>query len=375
MAMRYAPLFQVECLHGYFANRPCPVLTLRPTPACRQLLARYGCLFRPGPGGGMVAWASRDGENLMAAFDEAQPFSFDLISGDPHLLTYTQAEAAATLSPSPLNESLHHFHNLGGHTADDGVCLLHPPGQALSEAPLPVRPKRFTHSLEEPADQPRLEVVSLLGDAVVWQLQRADKAVRAIPLDLSTLPDGRYRLRIDGQDGSPFYLSDAGGAQRWGVLDIYPGGPAQAAQVPAAGQALDAGGQPQPKTYRIRLESRATTWRYHIVSPPAEPQAYAGYQVACLPRSTSRETARQAIDFKETAPTQLDSRPARVFESAQPIPLQEKPFEAYEMVFRPNGQGERSGKAFKLPFARVESTRVEMSGAERRMVSEVYVYL
>jgi hypothetical protein len=52
--------------------------------------------------------------------------------------------------------------------------------------------------------------------------------------------------------------------------------------VPAAAQAIDATGRALPRTYRIRLESHATLWRYLIVNPPAEPQAYAGFRVYCF---------------------------------------------------------------------------------------------
>ena len=47
MRISYKPLFSIECLHGYFADRVCRALTLSPTAAGARLCERHHLRFRP----------------------------------------------------------------------------------------------------------------------------------------------------------------------------------------------------------------------------------------------------------------------------------------------------------------------------------------
>lgn len=376
MRMRYSPLFSIECRHDYFSGAVCKPLSLRPTEDCLRLLDRYQGLFRATPSGCTVAFAIQDEIDFLALYSENAPFSFDLISADPHLLNYTDVDRAA--GAGVLAEQLYYFNNLGDAVDEAGDRrLLHPRGLALAAGPLPVRARRFTHRLEHPAEVAGLSVIDTLTGDPVWRSAPVAPAARAVPIDLASLPDGRYRLREDERDAMAFYLSDAPSAGRWGVVDIYPGGPAMAGRVPESLRVLDDAGHPLPKTFAIRLNNRATLWRYHIVNPNPDDHSYDGHQVEGIFRRTPKQSDQQGapIQFVEKAPMRVDGRPARVFESVQPIALYERPGDAHEFFFKANGQGERGGRAFRLPYATGESTRLEEIDGARRMVSEIYVYL
>jgi hypothetical protein len=378
MRTHYAPLFRIECLHGYFADGLCRPLSLRPTAECRRLLEQYRCLFKATPAGGTVAFAAEDGCDFLSLYAETTPFSFDLISADPGLLTYTDAAMAGDAA-SPA-EQVYYFDNLG-HAADDGEAnerrLLHPARQALAAGPLPVRPRRFSQSIEKPAAGARLSVVDTLRGEPVWQSAPLTRDPHAVPLDLAALPDGRYRLQLKKKEVLAFYLSDVSAAGRWGVVDIFPGGPAMVDRVPEGCRVLDEAGRPLPKTFVIRLNNRSTIWRYYIVNPNPEDHSYDGHRVEEVARRTPKRAEQRGtpFTFTEVAPTRVAGQPARVFESTRPIALCERPGDEYEFMFRANGQAERGGRAFRLPYARGEATRLEEVSGARRMVSEIYVYL
>lgn len=378
MLTRYAALFRIECLHGYFADGLCRPLSLRPTGDCRRLLEQYRCLFKPTPAGGMVAFAAEEGCDFLSLYAETSPFSFDLISADPGLLTYTEAETAGDAG-SPA-EQVYYFNNLGDAAEDaagEERRLLHPPGRALAAGPLPVRPRRFSHQIGKPAAGARLSVLDTLHGEPVWQSAPLTRDTRAVPLDLGSLPDGRYRLRLGQQDALAFYLSDLSAAGRWGVVDIFPGGPAMADRVPEGCRVLDALGRPLPKAFAIRLNSCGSIWRYYIVNHNPEDHSYDGHRVEQVARRMPKraEPRGAPFSFTELAQTRVAGQPARVFESTRPIALRERPGDEYEFMFRANGQAERAGRAFRLPYASGEATRLEEAGGARRMVSEIYVYL
>jgi len=376
MRVRYAPLFSIECRHDYFFGAVCKPLSIRPTGDCLRLLERYQGLFRPTPGGGTVAFATQDEVDFLALYAESAPFSFDLISADPLLFNYTDAGMAP--GTGVLAEQVYYFNNLGDSVDDEGGRnLLHPSGQALSAGPLPVRARRFKYRREQPGGAGGLSVVDTLAGDPVWRSPPLAPAAQVVPIDLASLSDGRYRLREDERDALAFYLSDMPSAGRWGVLDIYPGGPAMAGRVPDNQRVLDDAGHPLAKTFAIHLSNRSTLWRYYIVNPNPEDHSYDGHRVEGVSRRAPKQADQQGtpISFVEREPTRVDGRLARVFEATQPIALYEKPGDEHEFIFKANGQGERGGRPFRLPYASGEATRLEEVAGARRMVSEIYVYL
>lgn len=121
-----SPLFKLCCLHDYFASGLCAPLSLRPTAACAQQLARYQLLFRQERGGASVYYAP--GASPLAQFRETEPLDFWLISSDPAFMSYTD-------STPDQSHDLFYFDNLHG-----GDTRLNPPGPLVRavDRPTPV---------------------------------------------------------------------------------------------------------------------------------------------------------------------------------------------------------------------------------------------
>lgn len=375
MRVRYFPLFSVECRHEYFASGRCDPVSLRPTAACRRLLDQYQCLFKPLPGGGLVAGSTQESVNALTNFDGPMPFAFDLLSTDPNLLTYT--DAAFPSRSETADATVHYFSNLGngsGPVEEPDGHLLHPPGQATSQAPLPVRSRIFTLSPVLTGDAAEARLMDGFGTETGWR--RRIECGRGLTVDLASLAEGRFHLRLPGQPEWAFYLSDGILPQRWGVVEIFPGGRTLADRVPEQSRVLDAHGQPHPRRFLIRLDARRVHWRYYIIPTQIEDRSYESFRVeGSLRHQAGRQGTPSALDFREMTPCQVQGRPARVFESEAPIPLLERPGEAYDVFFRSGSHAARGMKAIKLPCARAETARLEEIDGIRRMCSEIYVYL
>src|SRR5688572_26315390 len=125
MRISYKPLFSIECLHGYFADRVCRALTLSPTAAGARLCERHHLRFRQSPGGGTVYY-EESAANLPRLRAEKSPLAFALTSVDPLFDIYTEGGAGGHTAPSA---TVRYFSNREAHVADlrgQRRSLLHP---------------------------------------------------------------------------------------------------------------------------------------------------------------------------------------------------------------------------------------------------------
>lgn len=318
MASRYTELFRLQCRHDYFADGVCHLLEATPTAQCRRQLDRYGGIFRPIPGGGVVCF---DDRNLLRLFDETTPFAFSLTGPAATLAACTDPGTAPAMPPS---DGLFYFSNLAGQT------LLHPTGAPFAEGALPVQSPRAAARAET--------VTDMLGNR--------------LPADLGALPEGRYRWPEDGGD---FYLSGLPAAARWGVAEIFFRG---AGDIPKA-----------PTVYAIALAARRSVWRYHIVSQSAVDRTYGDYRIAGTPISGA---AGGPIDFAAPVTESIGGKAAWMFESSVPIALRQYPADHYAFTLRRNGS-ETGGIA--LPYADSATTRLIEDAKGVRACSEIFVYL
>lgn len=373
MKVQYSPLITLECFHSYFAKGYCDSLYLQPTAQCLQLLERYRGLFRATPTGGGIAFAKSEEMNPISQFDDELPFSFNLICTDPNFINYTDA------NPISGGEAIYYFSNLTRQTAKTKNADRFPlrfPNEALSNHLLPIRPKRFSYNLDSKLKNVQIKITDFMSDEPVWKVNAQNPDASNIPLDLRTLPDGHYRLNVNGKDTLDFYLTDALIANRFAVIEIFPGGPAQTKHIPGNQGIINTKGQATPKTFSLSLDNRATYWRYYIFRSPTEEHIYKNFNVSGTSKKThGKESGNGSLQFSETEQIQIDGRSARVFISDKTIPLYEKPGEAYEIIFKSNTQSERSVKAFKLPYANGKNTRLVEIDGKRYMYSDVFVYL
>lgn len=306
-------------------------------------------------------------------FDEEIPFSFDLISPDPYFNNYTE------VNPLSGSESVYYFSNLpaqGNAPQDNEQNPLLFPGDVLANHSLPVRPKRFTHTHDAALQNAQVDVIDILRAETMWQTKTPAVDVQSIAMDLSALPDGCYRLQIGREQVMDFYLTNAITPYRFGIIDIFPGGPGQFSHIPDNHRTIDSEGQIIPKRFSLNLNSRPTYWRYYIFKSPGEDHLYENFQVSGISKRVQGSDSDEiSITFTEVEQTLIDGRSARVFVSNKAIPLYEKPGDVYEITFKSDLPHERGASAFKLPYARSENTRLVEIAGKRHMYSDVFVYL
>lgn len=384
MATSYQELFSIECLHGYFTDRLCRVLELSPTPECESMLQRYQLLFRRTAAGGKVLYSVQDGVDRLPLYDETAPFSFNLVNTDPLFDTYTDGTVERTAS---VRDTIRYFSNREENVADvfdQQRLLLHPAGQPFAQPALPVRPQGFTHTFAQPVTAARLKVLNVLRRQPVWEAQTPEQAVQAWNIDLHALPSGRYVLTTDDAETNDaaaldFYLSEAPAANQWGVIEIFPGGPNQAAHIPQASQVIDAAGLPQARNFTIALARRQTFWRYYVFDPTRPDSSEEDYKVIGKSKRGSTADSAEATDIQFTRRDEsvtLNGRRAVVFESEQAVGLSQIPGdEDYQFMLQESGRSDQAARRTKLPFAQPAATRLEAAAGGTRMCSEIFVYL
>ena len=223
MQVSYRKWFGIQCLHDYFSDGLCRVLSLRPTRECAKLLARYGCLFRPMDAGGAVYYSDAGDGKFVRDYVENRPLGFTLTCDDPLLESYTDIDLSdARASPA---ESFYYFNNTDCNSdSDSGRLLLRPPGAALASGPVVVKPSAFLVDFGAPLGEATLSVLESLNGQTVWERTTAKEKTSSWNLNLTDLAEGRYSLKVNGKAAMEFYLFHQPAVQYWGLVEIFAGG-------------------------------------------------------------------------------------------------------------------------------------------------------
>jgi hypothetical protein len=221
----------------------------------------------------------------------------------------------------------------------------------------------------------------------VWKSQTPEQPVQAWNIDLRAQPPGRYTLAVDGATVLDFYLSEAPVAKRWGVVEIFAGGPNQVKHIPQACQAIDAGGQGHTRSFSIALDSSKTLWRYYIFDREQGDVPGGEYAIVDKRRngtSVGRDGANGIEFIRRDDPKTLDGRPVLVLQSRQALTLSQFPGDADHQFTLEVKRSDAAPLQIKLPFAQPATTRFvpaeidKESAAESskkgRMCSEMFVY-
>jgi hypothetical protein len=353
-----SPLFSIQCVHPYFGTGPCTVLSLTPTAACQGLMQQYGLFFQASPGGGTMFYSDAA---LVASFASLQPLDFILNNSDPALINYSAIDQAA-LSDTPdtkflLADAIFYADNL----ASSSGALM----PAFSDSAVALRPAVFPQALAAPVSSARVDVVDPLQQ-VRWSLQTPEQPQSTLDMALNQLPAGRYQLQVNGASQLDFYLLPQPTARRFGMLAVYPGGPAQAPLMVQGCPAIAADGQLGCPQYTFTLAPRATTWRYHLFSNTLQLGAW-----------NIQATAAQGGSVPTFVCTNPDSSKAPwIFESQQPIALAAVPASYRIALSKPPAPGRsgRGGQKIMLPYARGASL-VQPGSDPLGGISDIYVYL
>ena len=371
MPVTYRKWFTISCLHDYFADGQCRALALRPTRECRQLLARYECLFRATEDGGAVYYGDSDDGTRLLDYQESRPLAFTLTCNDPLLETYTDIELAAQhVSPA---QSCYYFNNIVRNVETGGdteYLLLHPPGAALTQGPILVKPDYFTYSFAAPLRDAALTVVDVVHRQTVRETRTPKEPVSSWNVNLSGAPRGRYSLNVDGQSTLEFYLSDQPAVDYWGLVEIFPGGSEMTDLVAADCRLLDASGATLQRDFAVAMSARKSIWRYHIVDDAPEHNNYDNYTVVGSRRDASRN---RDIPFIRVQSRSGSAANELLFESREILPLRQEPSREHVFSFKPAGRSSSSG--LKLPYALARNTRLDIGSGSRQMYSDIFVYL
>lgn len=365
MTQQFTELFSIDCRHSYFADGVARPVVLVPTDDCVDLLRRYRLLMRRRSGGCTVYYDRDDSLALLARFDESAPFNFMLTSSDPYLFNYTEwpfaaGGVAASISPFDNRQDF-----------PDG--LLHPPGAPSSAAALPVQTGPFTQPLVQAVQSANVALRGGLGWPTVWQTRTSAQMQSGVMVDTSGLASGQYQLWVMDEKQSEFCLCNGLSAACWGLVSIYAGGSAQAAQLPAGRFPIGANGKIDPQQYQIALASRSTIWRYYLINRQA--QRPGGGAVVVDDRRDEASGVPPGIQFIKLDQTvAVDGVAATVFESQAPLPLLQTPGVALQFSYRA-GSGELgAARDVPLPYPAPSALAADRDQPQR-LRSDMYVYL
>lgn len=376
MPVTYRKWFGIECLHDFFSDGRCRALSVHPTRECELLLERYSCLFRPMEGAGAVYYADSGDAEPFRNFSESRPLGFTLTCDDPLLETYTDIDlSGARVSPA---KSFYYFNNADRNIEPDGAearLLLHPPGAALENGPVAVKPGTFMIRFDTPLSDAALGVRDSLHQKTVWETKTPKEKVNGWNLNLTDVPSGRYSLLINGKVTLEFYLYEQAPVKIWGLIEIFPGGRGTGDRIPEDCRLVDSNGSAITRNFAVSLSTRRSIWRYHIVSNSPDRQHYEDFTVIGTRKSGSAGSAGQGRDipFAKLKPEPGIDAHTLLFESQQDIPLRQIPSREHVFSFKPQSTGANSG--LKLPYALARNTRLDAGSGSRRMISDVFVYL
>lgn len=363
MRQRFDSLLDVSLRHEYFHNGLAhPALDVLPTRRCSLHLQDHGLMFRKTERGFLLLYPSlEDGQAPGAPqFPLAQlpPLQFVLRAKNVDLLQYVSL-------PVPAGRSLYAFHNR--HTfVGPPHPLTHPDGGGYASAD-----DRWT-LVGNPlslslATQAAEEELHLFGDGgeVLWY---GTIEAKGSPAQLSlqvALDDyvGTVRLvRSHGPDWSGYVDPELVRQQAFGVLTLTTD-----AGVPSGQRFVDGNGHPVPQSFELAFRKPQTHWRYLVVPrnggfDPNQARIAGGEPVAFgngpgVASNSSRELAGET---------------AFLFESAQPMPLQQQPITDIELQPKP-GQGGSKALIAQLPNPRLDALRYDPQ--QPKFYSDIYVYV
>lgn len=357
MIARYQALLQIELRHDFYRDGGCPDLDVRPSRSTAGLLRRLGMLWKIVDNSMLVvARVDEDGKPERELPADAK-FSFYLNPADPLFMNVTNVDNArlrrerflfgnlaanavgADLNlsaPVPAYDAARAY--LSGDLTRLGAsdvyeCIKAGQGQAPS-APgsafwasraqvqyvsaadlIPFRSSVSEFKLPVPANAFAVQVFGL--DKTTGQYTVPVREARilvaaletrdSVKPDLSGLPAGRYRIRINGQDFDAYLDDEAVDGSAFAVVEIFnhlPGADPYAL--------LDAAGKVKQTRFRIRFANRMAHWKFFTPDHKVTTILDAGAAVGdASPFQPEPATPGHIDTFTSLRPLPLTQDPAR----------------------------------------------------------------
>ncbi len=369
----YQPLFKVRLRHSFYASgQSRDDFRLEPAAATGRLLARSGLIFRR-LDDGFAVYAEVEPDLyprrlLRPLGADGLRLTFLLVPANPHLWNISE------LPEYRPGASVFHFDNLRDDQAGGRLHLGDSvAGARVGEALQLVAGGVYSHRFAAPAGAATITLTDLLGNAAAtasFTLPDPGAGTSEYRFDLAAagLAPGRYTASDDlGGSAELYYDPETGAARPFGVVEIFsrtghltPGGNDL---VPAAYRFLDGEELTGISDYHLQLDSRATTWRYHVFKKYSAD----GFQLDQLEITGD-------VFFTRT----VDSERA-VFTSTAAVPLAEsrRPLALTATAAPPASppaleEGEDKLRDLPNPAA---STPLAAAGSPPDFISEMYVYV
>lgn len=374
MSTQFVTLFRVQLRHSFYnaSQEQCPDFRVEPTPACAQLMAQLGIVFRDqGVGFSVAISRARVGALMqtIAASYQAGPeghgawarLSFVLVCTNPNFIGFT----ALPLDTSPTRENFYASNVL---THERNGELLLGDGQGLGAEAL--------HAVTGPT-----LALPMAGDGTVTLYDISGYPVRVVTgsagsqatVSLADLAQDLYTITCvpaSAYTGPASVLYVPSRPITMGLLDLMLSQPAQGVGDPAAFPVTPGKSDAALGTVNLVLPfaARKTFWQYYVVSTDRQ-------------RLQDDDLSIQGDDmvFKSTAVVLPNGDPALLFEADPPqgLPLRQRsPFRFTLSGHRHGADGSRNTISVdRLPAAPPDPVWPAASGSVLNGNSEIYVYV
>ncbi len=353
MRIAFKPLFRIRLRHSFYATgHSVRDFAVEPGAATRRTLSDHGLVFRRLADGCAVYGEVEPGSDplrlLRPLGDDALRLTFLLQPANPYLLNISE------LPEHRPGRSVFYFNNLRDDQEGGDLHL----GDSVADARVGdairlVTGETCTYRFASPVHDAVLVLFDLFDNTVFatsFSLPDPAATTSEYRLDLRQaghLVPGRYTLRDDRGGGESFYYDPEIFANRpFGAIEIF-----SRTDVAPAYRFLSGDQLLGVRDYVLRIESRATRWRYHVVKK----YSANGFPLDAL--AISGEIAFHKIVDAERA----------IFTSTVPVPLSERR-QALAL------QGEDGSPVRNLPNPAAD-TPLQADAAPGSFISEMYVYV
>lgn len=362
----YLPLFNIAFAHGYYNDRGgvCPDFAVVPTPACADLMASLGLLFRDlGTGFAVLVEAAK--VDALVAWLKAHGWtwlSFQLVSTNAGFVGITNLP----ITTNTLDQNLH-VSNLVTASVN-GVPSFGAGSPTGAEAFFPLTGAAL--AVAAPAGS-TVNLSDLSGATVASATAQGGAGVA---FNLTPFPAGYYTVAFASAAGKPAAApkgAPAGylytpGQPGFGLIDLLLAQPGKGMGTPSAFPVVLPAGMISPVALTLAFAPRDTFWRYYIVSPATRGVLSPDLAI----------TGKNANFTRSSAPLP-NGEQAVVFASGTPLTLQRRSTYRFSLSGQrqaPNGG--RDGIAVSpLPTAPAAPVWPAASGDPLTGASEIYVYV
>ncbi len=355
LSSRYTELCNVWVTHDYFKDGLFASAELIPDDSTLYELRKLNLQFRVDKKGILLGYRTDEMRNNVYQLTKPVKLTFWIRVLDNYFLNYSEL-------PFEFSNEIYYFSNKIADKQDSGKKSLSKKGFATAEDRLPMGTHQMRYAYAAPLRDALVEVRDDF-DAIAFDAQQEGEH-SFINLNLTEEPAGRYRVFLNGELASTFYLVPNSVGKVFGVIDVF---------LDKADKSIysfyDANGAVIRQNYSLRFKNRAIKWRYLIIENTPSP-VHTDWQIMDGRRGRNAD----AVNF--TAPKEVvleaGGKAVEVM-STQPIPLKEAQDEKFRL--RTKKGKNKVDSILDLPCATARSSFKTNFENKSEVFSELLVYL